>query len=64
MGQPEMEEHKYTIEEWLDLEQSDGIRYEYHFGDVYAMAGSNSQCEHRCVVSLRGCCAVTPPMNT
>lgn len=39
MGQPQVENKKYTIEEWLALEAEDGIRYEYHYGDVYAMAG-------------------------
>jgi len=42
MGQPQTENKKYTIQEWLDLEASTGERYEYHHGEVFqvnAMAG-------------------------
>jgi len=30
---------RYTIEEYLALEERDGMRYEYYDGEVYAMAG-------------------------
>lgn len=39
MGQPPPEQKDYTIDEWLALEQETGERYEYHFGEVFAMAG-------------------------
>ncbi|SER28442.1 Uma2 family endonuclease [Neolewinella agarilytica] len=39
MGQPQLKNEKYTIEEWQKLEQSGDIRYEFHFGEVFAMAG-------------------------
>lgn len=39
MGQAELQKKQYTIEEWLALEQAEGVRYEYHFGEVFAMAG-------------------------
>lgn len=44
MGQPQVEDKKYTIQEWLDLEESTGERYEYHHGDIFkvtAMAGGS-----------------------
>jgi Uma2 family endonuclease len=30
---------RYTIEEYLALEEREGMRYEYYAGEVYAMAG-------------------------
>lgn len=39
MGQAEVEKRLYSLEEWLALEESDDIRYEFHFGEVFAMAG-------------------------
>lgn len=30
---------KYSFEEYLQLEQQEGVRYEYHNGEVFAMAG-------------------------
>lgn len=42
MGQPQVEKQKYSIEEWLALEESTGVRYEYHFGEVFSMAGGTS----------------------
>lgn len=39
MGQPIPKQKDYTIEEWLALERETGERYEYHFGEVFAMAG-------------------------
>ncbi len=32
----------YTFEEYLALEQADGVRYEYWDGEVFAMAGQPS----------------------
>ena len=39
MGQPQIKKDKLSIAEWLELEQSEGVRYEYHNGEVFAMAG-------------------------
>jgi len=39
MAQPLVENKNLTIEQWIELEQSGEIRYEYHFGEVFAMAG-------------------------
>lgn len=33
----------YTFEEYLDLEQATGIRYEYWDGEVFAMAGTTKR---------------------
>lgn len=41
MGQPQIIEKNLTIEEWVELEQSGEVRYEYHFGEVFAMAGGS-----------------------
>ena len=38
MGQPEYH-HRLTIEEYLSLEKETDTKYEYHDGEVYAMAG-------------------------
>lgn len=35
MGQAQVEDKKYTIEEWLELEKATGRRYEYHYGEVF-----------------------------
>ena len=39
MGQPQIKNDKLSIAEWLELEASEGVRYEYHNGEVFAMAG-------------------------
>ena len=39
MGQAQLATQHLSIEEWLALEESTGERYEYHFGQVFAMAG-------------------------
>lgn len=39
MGHPQLATQHLSIDEWLALEQSTGERYEYHFGEVFAMAG-------------------------
>ena len=39
MGRLQLATQQLSIEEWLALEQSTGERYEYHFGEVFAMAG-------------------------
>ncbi len=39
MGQPQVKNDKLSIAEWLEQEQSEGVRYEYHNGEVFAMAG-------------------------
>lgn len=38
MGQPEYQ-HRLSIEEYLALEKETDTKYEYHDGEVYAMAG-------------------------
>lgn len=38
MGHPDSTlDKKYSIEEWLALEEATGIKYEYHFGEIYAV---------------------------
>ena len=39
MGDPQVQRKTLSINEWLALEQSEDIRFEYHFGEVFAMAG-------------------------
>ena len=44
MGEALLKARGYSLEEWIDLENNptlnpEGIRYEYHYGEVYAMAG-------------------------
>jgi Uma2 family endonuclease len=58
---------KYSIEEYHQLEKNTAMRYEYHFGQVIAMAGS-SKAHNRIVRNVgvlldvflvRGCAAYT-----
>ncbi|WP_299455908.1 Uma2 family endonuclease [uncultured Microscilla sp.] len=39
MGQAKPQQTHYSYSEYLDLEQTDGIRYEYYHGEVFAMSG-------------------------
>jgi len=39
MGQPKIEKKHLSISEWVELEQSGDLRYEYHLGEIFAMAG-------------------------
>lgn len=39
MGRAKPKQTYYTYEAYLDLEQEEGLRYEYHNGEVFAMAG-------------------------
>ncbi len=39
MGFAQKKTDTLTIEAWLALEQETGVRYEYHLGEVFAMAG-------------------------
>ncbi|OAV46157.1 Uma2 family endonuclease [Lewinella sp. 4G2] len=39
MGRPPIAKQHLSIDEWLALEKSTGERYEYHLGEVFAMAG-------------------------
>ena len=39
MGQAQVQLQELTLDEWIALEKSNDTRYEYHFGEVYAMAG-------------------------
>ncbi|OJJ18876.1 hypothetical protein BKI52_25235 [marine bacterium AO1-C] len=43
MGQAEPVKTHYSYEEYLALEQQDGIRYEYYQGEVFAMAGGTKR---------------------
>lgn len=43
MGQPEPIKTYYTYEEYLALEQTEGIRYEYFQGEAFAMAGGTKR---------------------
>jgi Uma2 family endonuclease len=40
MGQPQVSEQKYSVEEYLEMEEKSEIRHEYYDGDIYAMAGT------------------------
>ncbi|EAY30662.1 Uma2 family endonuclease [Microscilla marina] len=39
MGQAKPKQTHYSYPEYLDLEQTDGTRYEYYHGEVFAMSG-------------------------
>lgn len=43
MAQAEPIKTHYTYEEYLALEQTEGVRYEYYQGEVFAMAGSTKR---------------------
>lgn len=43
MGQAEPIKTHYSYEEYLALEQQEGIRYEYFHGEVFAMAGGTKR---------------------
>ena len=40
MGQVQVLEKKYTVAEFLEMEEKSEIRHEYYDGDVFAMAGT------------------------
>lgn len=41
MGQAELQERRYTPEEYFTLEESSEVRHEYFEGEVFAMAGAS-----------------------
>lgn len=43
MGQATPIKTHYSYEEYLALEQTDNIRYEYYQGEVFAMAGGTKR---------------------
>jgi Uma2 family endonuclease len=53
MGKPVEKEEHYSFEAYLALEQSEGIRFEYHQGQVFAMAGG-SDVHNELTGNLRG----------
>lgn len=40
MGQPQVLEKKYTVTEFLEMEEKSEIRHEYYDGEIFAMAGT------------------------
>ncbi len=40
MGHPQVSEQKYSVAEYLEMEEKSEIRHEYYDGDIYAMAGT------------------------
>jgi Uma2 family endonuclease len=40
MGHAQVEEKKYTVEEYLQLEEKSEIRHEFYDGEIFAMAGT------------------------
>ena len=40
MGRPQVLEKKYTVTEFLEMEEKSEIRHEYYDGDIFAMAGT------------------------
>lgn len=40
MGHEQVEEKKYTVEEYLQLEEKSEIRHEFYDGEIFAMAGT------------------------
>jgi Uma2 family endonuclease len=41
MGQEEQQPRRYTVEEYLALEEQSEVRHEYYDGEVFAMAGAD-----------------------
>jgi len=41
MGEPKLTHHQYTFEEYEEITQTSELRYEYWYGELYAMAGSS-----------------------
>ena len=52
MGQAQLEDKKYTIEEYLELEEKSDLRHEYYDGEIFAMAGTTMN-HNRIVGRLR-----------
>jgi len=40
MGQAQIAEQKYSLEEYLEMEEKSEIRHEYYDGEIFAMAGT------------------------
>ena len=40
MEQPQVAEKKYTVSEYLKMEERSEIRHEYYDGEIFAMAGT------------------------
>jgi Uma2 family endonuclease len=53
MGQVQTAEKKYTVSEYLEMEEKSEIRHEYYDGEVFAMAGTTIN-HNRIVGRLRG----------
>ncbi|GLU56622.1 Uma2 family endonuclease [Dyadobacter frigoris] len=53
MGQAQALEKKYTVTEFLEMEEKSEIRHEYYDGEIFAMAGTTMN-HNRIVSRLRG----------
>lgn len=53
MGQAQMAGPKYTVREYLEMEEKSDIRHEYYDGEIFAMAGTTMN-HNRIVGRLRG----------
>lgn len=53
MGEPQKEHPLYTYEEYIELEAGSEQRMEYHYGEIYALAGSTKR-HNRIVTKILG----------
>ncbi|MEO6684727.1 MAG: Uma2 family endonuclease [Dyadobacter sp.] len=53
MGQPQVLEKKFSVAEFLKMEEKSEIRHEYYDGEVFAMAGTTMN-HNRIVSRIRG----------
>ena len=53
MGQAHIAEQKYSLEEYLEMEEKSEIRHEYYDGEIFAMAGTTMN-HNRIVGRVRG----------
>jgi len=53
MGHAQVSEKRYTVEEYLEIEEKSEIRHEYYDGEIFAMAGTTMN-HNRIVGRIRG----------
>lgn len=53
MGQAQIAERKYTVSEFLEMEEKSEIRHEFYDGEIFAMAGTTMN-HNRIVGKIRG----------
>jgi Uma2 family endonuclease len=53
MGQAQIAERKYTVSEFLEMEEKSEIRHEFYDGEIFAMAGTTMN-HNRIVGRIRG----------